>query len=79
MNDIQKFLSKLSKKEKAEFLIIFQDILILSLDGYNVMKMKGYDNLYRLRQGRIRALFVKENERGIITAVGYRKDVYKKI
>lgn len=79
MNDIQKFLSKLSKKEKAEFLIIFRDILTLSLDGYNVTKMKGYNNLYRLRTGGIRVLFVKEKEMGIITAMGYRKDIYKKI
>jgi mRNA-degrading endonuclease RelE of RelBE toxin-antitoxin system len=58
---------------------IFQDILALSLDGYNVTKMKGYDNLYRLRQGGIRVLFVKGKDMGTITAMGYRKDVYKKI
>ena len=79
MNDIQKFLSKLSKKEKAEFLIIFQDILALSVDGYNVTKMTGYNNLYRLRQGGIRVLKKKKKDMGIITAVGYRKDIYKKI
>ena len=76
MDDLEKFLRKLSKKERmilAEE--VFPRILRLQLSGLDVKKMKGMA-VWRLRHGKMRVLFVKDKGRGIIIRIGYRKDVY---
>ena len=77
MNEIQKFLKKLTKKER-ELLIkqILPQIISGEWSNLDLKKMKGKKNLYRVRQGNIRIVFLKQNEKVQILKVAFRKDVY---
>ncbi len=81
MNKIEKFLQKLTPRERHILLKIFADIKTLHINTYDVKYLKGYKNLYRLRKGDWRIVFIKEetDKRGIIINVGYRKDIYKNL
>jgi len=78
MDKINKFLWKLNKKERTVMLRIFEDILRLNLDNYDIKPLKGLNGAYRLRKGNIRIVFVKNEGQGIIVDIDYRKDIYKK-
>ena len=77
MDSIEKFLAQLSPKERALYVRIFADIFILSLRTYDVKSLQGQKGVFRLRKGKIRILFVKDNGRGIVIHIAYRKDVYR--
>ncbi len=59
MDKISKFLKKLSKKERKQI----QKILLLILENktkdLDINKLKGSDNIYRIRAGSIRIIFSK--------------------
>lgn len=78
MDKIKKFLLKLTQKERLLIKAIFEDILVLNLQDYDIKPLKGYKGLYRLRKGDIRIVFAKEKNMGFIVDVDYRKDIYKK-
>lgn len=77
MDDLEKFLRKLSRKERKLLVReVFPKILRLEHGGLDIKKMKGMA-VWRVRHGKIRILFVKHGGRGVIIGIGYRKDVYK--
>ena len=78
MDKIQKFLLKLTKKERALIRKILGDILILNLQNYDLKPLKGYKGFFRLRKGDVRIVFAKEKTMGIIIDIDYRKDIYKR-
>ena len=77
MDKIKKFLNKLSKKDRTLFLKIFKDIKVLKLGRYDVKPLKGYKDVFRLRKGKVRIVFVKTDGCGILVDIIYRKDAYK--
>ena len=79
MDKIEKFLLKLSKKDRQTFVKIFKDILILNLENYDVKTIKEYKDFYRLRKGKIRIIFIKRNNQGLVINIAYRKDIYKEL
>lgn len=78
MDRIQKFLLKLTKKQRAIFLEIFQDIHSLNLNSYDIKALQGLPGLFRLRKGDIRIIFTKKDQQGFIVDIAHRKDIYKK-
>lgn len=77
MDKIQKFLHKLTKKERGLFTAIFGDVATLRLAGYDIKQLKGYAGLFRLRKGKIRIVFAKINGKGVVLNIAFRKDIYK--
>lgn len=81
MDKIIKALAKLSKQEK----IIIKNILIKiksnSLSGFDIKKLKNYDNIFRIRKGSVRIIFKKNGDKNFkILAVEKRSDnTYKKL
>ena len=78
-----KALDDLKKIDRAHQLIIKEKLLILAENPQvlknNIKKLSGIkDNYYRLRVGRYRVIFKKEEKRLIIVIVriGHRKKVY---
>jgi len=74
MNKLDKFLFKLDKKTRAitkKFisLIILGDFSIL-----DVKKLKGNQNRYRVRVGRIRIIFNQTKDGNKIQDISYRDD-----
>lgn len=77
MNEIQKFLKKLTKNER-DFLIqkILPQILSGVWDDLDVKKMQGDKDLYRVRHGKIRVIFLKQESCIKILKIAFRKDAY---
>ena len=75
------FIAKISAKQKKkieELLLLLKDEPI-PVKSADVAKLKGFDNIYRIRIGKIRILYeVKWNEKIIlIHRISYRKGAYK--
>ena len=74
MNETEKLLCKISKRERDELLHI-----INSLDNpiaraqYSPIKLTN-SNLYRIRKGKFRIIFYIENDCGVVVAVRYRNE-----
>jgi mRNA interferase RelE/StbE len=43
----------------------------------DLKKLRGFEDLWRIRIGDFRVIFKYENETMIVTKVGHRKDIYK--
>jgi len=78
-----KALDDLKKIDRAHQLIIKEKLLVLAENPQvlknNIKKLSGIkDNYYRLRVGRYRVIFKKEEKRIliIIVRIGHRKKVY---
>src|SRR3989344_3152698 len=54
---IEKALRNLSDKERQRLKIILAAIKDGRLDGLDVVKLKGYDDIYRVRKGDLRIIF----------------------
>lgn len=71
---IEKFLAKLNKKESETYRDIVKAILSNNFDMYDVKKMSGYSNIFRIRKGRLRIIFKKDDEGNEILHVGNRDE-----
>ncbi|MDD2693341.1 MAG: hypothetical protein PHY14_00235 [Candidatus Gracilibacteria bacterium] len=77
MDKITKFLLKLSLSERIILLEILEQISNLHLDNLDVKKLAGETDLFRVRKGKIRIIFRKVGQKGMIVNIDYRGDVYK--
>lgn len=67
-----RFLNKLTDKQVSRI-----KTAINKLPAGDVKKLKGYENIYRLRVGDVRVLFEKTNDGVYIIDINNRGDVYK--
>ncbi len=75
MNKIDKFLRKLSYKERLEIEKTIGLIILEKFDGLDIKKLKGINNLFRVRKGRIRIIYgITFEKMPIIIAIDYRND-----
>ncbi|KKQ78231.1 MAG: hypothetical protein A3A96_00905 [Candidatus Zambryskibacteria bacterium RIFCSPLOWO2_01_FULL_39_39] len=67
MNKLDKFLSKLSSKERSVALEYLNAIKSRNFENLNFKKLKGFDDLYRVRKSNLRIIFrMSEKEIDII-------------
>ena len=78
MDNIQKFLRKLSPKQQNILYEILSDIISDDIDKYDVKKLTNETDMYRVRVGQIRILFRKTLQWNILVNVDFRGSVYKK-
>lgn len=73
-----KFLEK-HPKEKSKFIEVFRDIANGKEDRYDIKKLAGQIDFYRLRLGKYRAIYTIINDQLIIVVldIGSRGDIYK--
>lgn len=72
---IQKILNKISPKEKSELLAIAQDIERENVAQYDIKKLKGFDDIYRIRKGKFRLIYrVESPGRNKVLAIERRND-----
>ncbi|HPO11480.1 MAG TPA: hypothetical protein PLM63_02780 [bacterium] len=74
MNQITKELKKLSKKEKEIVKKILIDIKNGDISKYDLKKLKGHDNIYRIRKNKIRIIFIKDLNNCSILTIERRSD-----
>ncbi len=80
MDKIEKFLRKLTRKQRSLLKSsIFPKILNLELKNLDVKPLKGYKGFYRMRVGKLRVIFYKNEplKNGVLIAIDYRENVYK--
>ena len=79
MENLDKKLKKFSPKERVEIEHLVERISRRELDGLNCKKLKGLENIFRIRKGRIRIIFeLVSGEDPTIIAIERRKeDTYK--
>jgi len=77
MDKIEKLLRKISKKQREYLLSIIEKLLSNNKEGLDIKKLKNTD-FYRLRSGRFRIIYHKENEENIIDSIRLRdENTYK--
>lgn len=74
MDKLVKFLKKQSKEKRIEILKLLDKVLAGDFENCNIIKLKGYKFLYRLKSGRIRIIFSKEHSRIVIKKITFRSD-----
>ncbi len=74
MDKISKALKKLSLKEQKRLKEILNKIKEGKIDDYQVKKLKTHDNIFRIRKGRMRIIFLKKDNKFFLLAVERRSD-----
>lgn len=79
MDKIEKFLRDRAEKERKYLReVIFPKILNLDLKGLDVKKLRGYP-LWRVRYKKIRIVFAKAANKGIVFRLDFRGKIYKNL
>jgi len=60
MDKIDKFLKKISQKERIEISELVASIIHSNVDGLDCKKLKGYSNIFRIRKGGDKNYFSKD-------------------
>lgn len=72
---IQKALDKLSGKEKQQILTILEAVRQGKIGNYDIKKLKGRDDIFRIRKGRWRIIYrIGADSRATVLAVERRTD-----
>jgi mRNA-degrading endonuclease RelE of RelBE toxin-antitoxin system len=75
MDKITKALQNLSSKEKEIIKNILLKIKENSFSGFDLKKLKNCDNIFRIRKGKIRIIFKKQDDgRYFILTIERRSD-----
>ncbi len=71
---ISKFLVKLDKKDKQLLVRIIEDIISEKLSSYDIKKLAGNTDTFRIRKGKYRIIFKKYENHVEILEVERRSD-----
>ncbi len=71
---IQKALNKFSEKERELVKDLLYKIKNNKLDNVDIKKLKGRDDIYRVRKGKIRIIFRIHTEETYLLAIERRSD-----
>ncbi len=74
MNKIDKFLSKLSLKERIIALECMDAVKTRNFKDLNFKKLKGFDDLYRIRKSKLRIIFYMNKSEVRIIKIDNRND-----
>ena len=75
MNKVDKFIRKCRPNERYSLLEDLERIRHNDLAGFDIKKLKGYDNYFRIRKGRVRIIFSLDiNGLPVIKEIEYRND-----
>ncbi|MCF6276616.1 MAG: hypothetical protein L3J07_02080 [Candidatus Magasanikbacteria bacterium] len=80
VDKIQKALNKFSNSEKQKIKIILLKIKTRKFTGLDAKKLKGRDDIYRIRKGKIRIIYIIKNGEVCLLTIERRSDkTYKNI
>ncbi|MEK7147253.1 MAG: hypothetical protein AAB772_03305 [Patescibacteria group bacterium] len=78
MPNLKKLLSKFGKEERGIIASLIDAIVSLNWISLDIKKLKGYHNIFRVRKGKIRIIFIKDKKEISILAIERRhEDTYK--
>jgi mRNA-degrading endonuclease RelE of RelBE toxin-antitoxin system len=76
MNHIDKFLRKIDAKLRQRILEVLMKIEHLDLESLDIKKLTGNRELYRVRIGKARIIFIKNKEQGEVINIDFRGNIY---
>lgn len=81
MEKIKKFLKKLNEKERHQIEKVLAALFYGKTEALNIKKLKGRDDVFRVRAGNFRIIFQRKNGEDIrILDIGRRdEDTYKNV
>ena len=79
MDKIGKALQKLTDKEQVNIKNILLQIKDGDLEKLDVKKLKGQNNIFRVRKGKLRIIFKKDNDDLMILTIERRNDTTYKL
>jgi len=71
---IKKLLAKLSQQERNLVKLLILRITMDDTLGLDIKKLKGHNNLFRVRKNRIRIVYSKENDKVLIIKIYIRNE-----
>jgi len=74
MNKLDKFLSKINKKTRLILLEVISLIISNNLSILDLKKLRGSNDMYRVRIGKIRIIFKHTKTANKIQYISYRDD-----
>jgi len=75
MDKIQKALARLSQTEKDNIKRILSDLNSGQMTGYDLKKLKGRDDIYRIRKGKLRIIYrVSKDKQIYLLSIERRTD-----
>jgi len=74
MDKIEKELSKFSPKEKIQLKFFLQKINSGNLNNLDIKKLKGMDNIFRVRKGNFRVIYFKKEKEIILLKLERKND-----
>lgn len=78
MPDLKKLLSRFNKEEREIIESLIETIISFHWSNLDIKKLKGHQNIFRVRKGKIRIVFSKDkNDIFIITIERRREQTYK--
>jgi len=61
MPTLEKLLSRFHKEDREALEFLVKKIISLDWRGLNIRKLKGYQDVFRLRKRRLRIIFIKRD------------------
>ncbi|OHA01142.1 MAG: hypothetical protein A3C12_01940 [Candidatus Sungbacteria bacterium RIFCSPHIGHO2_02_FULL_49_20] len=78
MPNLERLLRKFSAEEKNELERTIRKIIKRDFVGLDYKRLKGHQNLFRVRKGRIRIIFTLIQKEAVVLAIERRReDTYK--
>lgn len=78
MPDLKKSLSRFNKEERLKIESLIESIFSFNWSHLDIKKLKGHQNIFRVRKGKIRIIFTRNKEEIFILAIERRReDTYK--
>ncbi|MDP3764631.1 MAG: hypothetical protein Q8Q95_03355 [bacterium] len=78
MPRLKKLLSKFNKEERRIIEILIKRVISLDWRNLDIKKLSGHQNIFRIRKGKIRILFIKEGKDiSILTIERRNENTYK--
>ena len=71
---IKKLLAKLSQQERNLVKLLILRIIMDDTLGLDIKKLKGPNNLFRVRKNRIRIVYSKENDKVLIIKIDFQNE-----
>ena len=77
MDKISKFIKKIDPKDAEKIADILEKLILNDLKSLDIKKLKGSQNLFRIRFGKYRVIYTKDDEIRILEISQRKEDTYK--
>ena len=71
---LKKLLSRFNKEERGNIEFLIEEIISLNWQNLDIKKLKGHQDIFRARQGKIRIIFAKDKKEISVIAIERRRE-----